>query len=236
MSVLKDTKQALLPYYTVLFNIILETGIIPFGWKHAIFRPIFKKGDPSLINNYRPISNLSSLSKLFERIILDILKKLNSEIDGLNQHGFRPHHSTLMAALEIQTILADFLDQKKEVGIYSVDLSAAFDLVDVNFFNCMCQKGEMNPWIRRILVNFLLNRSSSVKIGLSTSCPFKLSVGCAQGSTLGPKIFNIYVSDLIEMEKDSIKIVSYADDSYVIVAADNRQALIDIMTTQLLSH
>jgi len=116
MSVLKDSAQVMIPLLTKLFNCILKTGIIPYGWKRALVRPVFKKGDPSDIKNYRPISNLSSISKLFERVLLNRLNILYPAIDGINQHGFRANHSTISASLEIQHHLSYFLDKGLSVG------------------------------------------------------------------------------------------------------------------------
>ena len=227
MSIIKDCKQVLSPHLTSLFNRVLCTGMIPLSWKKAIVRPILKKGDPSDINNYRPISNLSSISKVFEKVILQRLDSLFPDLDGLNQHGFRKCHNTTTAALEIQHALSSSADNKFETGIYSIDLSAAFDLINPRTFYDVCTNLALDPWIMRILVNFICNRSAYVTIGQSNSLPFKLQLGCAQGSTLGPKIFNLYVSQLIRLEQsEGARVVSYADDSYVILSSDTRCTLL----------
>jgi len=82
------------------------------------------------------------------------------------------------------------------VKVYSLNQSAAFDFADVYVFNTICNRLSMNPWIQRVLVNFMLIKSAYVSIGQSNSPNLDLKVGCAQGSTLGQKIFNIYVSEL----------------------------------------
>jgi len=195
-----------------------------------------KKGDPTDVSNYRPISNLSSISKIFERVILNKLNILYPEIDSVSQHGFRSHHSTTTAALEVQHYLSKSLDSGYHTAIYSVDLSAAFDLVDVNVFDQICSKLKLNPYIHRVLVNFLRNRSAFVSVNSENSYPFKLSVVCAQGSTLGPKIFNMYVSDLIKIEDENTKVVSYADDSYVIISETTRERLLRAIEVKLVHH
>ena len=103
-------------------------------------KPIFKKGDKTKIENYRPISNLNSMSKVFERCVLNRVDKIAPNCDGDNQHGFRSYHSTTTATLEVQDCLAASLDDNKPCLIYSVDLSAAFDLVRPGIFVKKAQK------------------------------------------------------------------------------------------------
>jgi len=84
-----------------LFNRIACDGAVPKGWKTAKLKPIFKKGDPSKIENYRPISNLNSISKAYER---SLLNRLPLDAEGLNQHGFKQNHSTVTAALKMSSV------------------------------------------------------------------------------------------------------------------------------------
>lgn len=115
-------------------------------------------------------------------------------------------------------------------------MGAAFDLVDVKVFDGVLHRLNIDPWLRRILVDFLLDRSAFVKLGEHQSEPFSLDVGCAQGSTLGPKIFNIYVSELLQIETEGSRIVSYADDSYVIVSASNKELMLAKLKLLLKNH
>jgi hypothetical protein len=82
-----------------LFNRILNEGSIPDIWKKAIVTPVHKKGALDVVDNYRPVSGLCSLSKLFERCILELMN--TDEIEGEHQHGFRENRSTITAMLEI---------------------------------------------------------------------------------------------------------------------------------------
>jgi hypothetical protein len=132
MLILKSGYQVLKPFLLCLFERIVAAGQIPKVWKIARIKPIHKKGDKHCIENYRPISNLNSVSKIFERCILNRVNKL--ETDGWNQHGFKANHSTTTAALEIQDRLAHYLDSGLKCVLYSVDLSAAFDLIRPGMF------------------------------------------------------------------------------------------------------
>jgi hypothetical protein len=96
--------------------------------------PVFKKGNKNKIENYRPISNLCSTSKIFEKLILRqiLLIQENSKIDftGNEQHGFKKAKSTSTAGLIIQSIISRAVDTNHYALMASIDLTAAFDLVD----------------------------------------------------------------------------------------------------------
>jgi len=127
MKVIKDLAIQLPGLFALLFNSCCEMGI-PEDWKVAIVKPLHKSGPKDLVTNYRPISNLNSVSKLFEKVILGRLDGLG-ELDGKFQHGFKKNRSTTTAMIELQDYISTELDKGKIVGTYSIDLSAAFDLL-----------------------------------------------------------------------------------------------------------
>jgi len=126
MKVIKDLGVSFPEIFLKLFNTAASSGM-PAAWKTAIVTPLHKKGDKKSVTQYRPISNLCSCSKLFEKMILFRLNALG-ELDGRFQHGFKANRSTTTAMLEIQDYVADELDRNNTVGMYSIDLTAAFDL------------------------------------------------------------------------------------------------------------
>ena len=215
-----------------LFKQITRSGKIPTIWKLARLKPILKKGDSSKVENYRPISNLNSISKLFERCLLNRISHL--DIDGPNQHGFLPCHSTTTAAIELQNTLAGALDLNKHCLVYSMDLSAAFDLIRPGIFvekACSVIKDTGIVWL---IHDFITNRKAFVELDSVASCVFSLDVGCPQGSTLGPKVFNIYCNDLYKHV--NAHLVSYADDSYVTVTGSNIEELKERSTCVMTKH
>jgi hypothetical protein len=233
MLVLKGCYNFIRPIIKKLFDIVVDVGRIPKIWKLARLKPIHKKGDKTKVINYRPISNLCSISKIFERCILNQISE--TETDGEHQHGFRPGHSTSTAMVEVQSILANELDANKTCLIYSVDLSAAFDLVRPGVFVKKALKVLKEKGLVWLMLDFITERKAFVEVGNSTSMIFKLDVGCPQGSTLGPKIFNIYCHDLVETIKHGT-ITSYADDSYVIVSESDVGNLQEKAQLQLETH
>jgi len=113
-----------------LFNNIMDSGKVPKAWKVSKIIPIHKKGAKNQVSNYRPVSNISSLSKVFERCMIDRLKETNGDILLCeHQHAFRKGSSTVTAGLTIQDYIAGELDNNKIVLAYSADLTAAFDLL-----------------------------------------------------------------------------------------------------------
>jgi len=214
MLVLKCSQEVLMRHLSSLFNLIIAQCKIPEAWKTARLKPIFKKGDRGVISNYRPISNLNSISKVFERCLLN---RIPADIDGKNQHGFRASHSTITAGLEIQSTLANLLDHKKPCIIYSTDLSAAFDLIRPGIFHQKAKRVIGEP-MADMIHEFITERKGYVEVEGERSYVFNFPAGCPQGSTLGPRVFNIYCCDLNSViESDCSTITTYADDSYVVV-------------------
>jgi hypothetical protein len=144
-----------------------------------------KKGSLHDINNFRPISNLNTVSKIYEKLLLTELERESNGLEGATQHGFRKNHSTITALLELQSFIAKKLDKSCIVVVYSVDLSAAFDLLRYDTFDDLVGP-FLSDGLRFALLDFLSNRSLIVHVGKESSSSHKIDVGCVQGSTLGP--------------------------------------------------
>jgi len=212
MKVIKDLAIYLPDVFATLFNSCCELGI-PADWMVAIVKPLHKSGPKDQVSNYRPISNLNSVSKLFEKTILGRLDDLG-ELDGKFQHGFKKNRSTTTAMIELQDFISTELDKGKIVGTYSIDLSAAFDLLRPNMFHQMMQN-KIPCNLLQVLMDFLSDRSFKVSIDGSKSITKNLSVGCVQGSILGPRLFTLYLGELERCLPMNTHIVSYADDTYI---------------------
>ena len=129
---IKYTLQQMLPIYTNLFNIILQTGIIPEQWVQGMIKPIYKnKGDPLNPENYRPITLLSCLGKLFTSIINERLNLFLNENNILleNQAGFRKNYSTNDHIFVLYSLIEILKQRKKKLYCAFIDFSKAFDSV-----------------------------------------------------------------------------------------------------------
>jgi len=219
--------EILAPKITALFNYISLTETFPTSWKVAKIIPTHKRGDNSKVENYRPISNICSLAKVFEKLILQSLQaeqEMSSHnLFGDNQHGFVKGRSTITAALTLQEKIAFYIDERrKKVAVTAVDMSAAFDLLDKRLLRKrMTQQGYPHQTIN-LIYEWLSDRLAYVQLNLSCSNVFSIRKGCIQGSVLGPTLFSILMSPL---EKVHTEIVSYADDNYIIHIADNHEEL-----------
>ena len=199
---------------TLIINQSLTTGIFPDKLKIAKVTPVFKKCDKKIINNYRPISVLPVISKVFETVIFDQLTEYFTinNLFSSQQYGFRKNASTELAALElIDRLLTQLHDFKIPINFY-MDLSKAFDSLN---HNILLQKltyyGIRNSAIT-LLKSYLSNRKQYVQIDDVSSSMLSINTGVPQGSIVGPLLFNILINDII-MSSDKFNFILYADDT-----------------------
>jgi len=150
-------------------------------------------------------------------------------------HGFKKNRSTATAMIELQDFVASSLDQGKIVGTYSLDLSAAFDLLrpDV-FYNNL--NGLIPESLLNLLMDFMSGRSFMVQVGSKKSSLKKLKVGCVQGSILGPRLFTLYMRSLPVIIGEDIHLIAYADDTYVSVASKSLDEIKTKLETTMTKH
>jgi len=231
MKIVKDTSTSIKNQLVQLMNKVVKHGM-PESWRLAAVRPLHKKGLKTDVNNYRPVSNLQSISKLYEKMLLDKIDTELPEIEGVHQHGFRKGRSTVTALLELQNEIVQNLDKDRKVGTYSIDMTAAFDLLRPDIFH----KLDLPQSIMNTLMDFLSNRKMKVIYSSNSSMERNLNVGCVQGSVLGPKLFAIYCKDLLQKILPYGHLTSYADDSYVTINAETNQDLKTKIETSLEIH
>jgi exonuclease III len=199
---------------TLIANQMINTGIFPDRLKLAKITPIFKKGDPHECGNYRPISILPTISKVFEKIILS---QLNNYFDINNlhfnsQYGFRKKRSTELAALELIDTLSLKMDQNKTPISIFLDLSKAFDSLHHNILLTKLKHYGITQNSLTLITNYLSNRQQYTHINGSSSHKKTLTTGVPQGSILGPFLFLIYVNDFNRCTKH-FSMIHYADDT-----------------------
>lgn len=201
---------------THIFNLSMSSMQIPKIWKSAFVTPLFKGGDPTILNNYRPISKLCILSKMFESLINNQLKDfLNSNNILCNfQSGFRKGHSTTTATLKVINDISTALDNKQHCAALFVDLSKAFDSVN----HILLKKRLINIGLSKnavgLIFNYLSDRSQCTKSDGMCSKILPLAKGVPQGSVLGPLLFTIYVNN-VGQELIDTKYHFYADDMVI---------------------
>jgi len=225
--VLKICAVHIAPVVAYLINTSFERGQFPHQLKVAKIVPIFKKGDKTDQNNYRPISILPIISKVFEKCfasrLLDFFKSHN--LLTPSQFGFLPGSSTVDAIYSfLNTIKGDLDVGMKPLGIF-FDFSKAFDTVD---FSRLLGKlyrygvrGKPYEWIK----SYLSDRSQIVALSTGhKSLPSSTECGVPQGSILGPLLFLIYANDLAKF-MGNVKVCQYADDTSVSISSQTLSEL-----------
>ena len=211
---------------TNIVNKCFFEGSFPGSEKHALIRPLLKKPglDAENKSNYRPISNLSFLSKVLERAMLDQLLPVlqsNGIIPSI-QSAYRQHHSTETALTRIHNDLVENTCEGMSSLLVLLDLSAAFDTVDHDLLLQDLYNSGICDTALALFRSYLSHRTQSVVVNESTSHSIPLLYGVPQGSVLGPVLFTIYTSSLSSLlDAHGVLHHFYADDTQVYVKIEN---------------
>ncbi|KAK3567474.1 hypothetical protein QTP86_019979, partial [Hemibagrus guttatus] len=220
-AMLQTISPDLLPFITTVINGSLTSGHVPTVFKKARVIPILKKPalDPSDISNYRPVSLLSFLSKILERVVCNQLSDylMQNNLHDPNQSGFKAAHSTETALLAVTEKLHAARSAKLSSVLILLDLSAAFDAVNhktlLSTLRSLGICGTAWEWF----ASYLDGRSYQVTWKGLTSAPRRLSTGVPQGSVLGPLLFSLYTHSLGKViSSHGFSYHCYADDTQLI--------------------
>ncbi|KAK3545874.1 hypothetical protein QTP70_016449 [Hemibagrus guttatus] len=220
-AMLQTISPDLLPFITTVINGSLTSGHVPTAFKKARVIPILKKPalDTSDISNYRPVSLLSFLSKILERVVCNQLSDylMQNNLHDPNQSGFKAAHSTETALLAVTEKLHSARSAKLSSVLILLDLSAAFDTVNhktlLSTLRSLGICGTAWEWF----ASYLDGRSYQVTWKGLTSAPCRLSTGVPQGSVLGPLLFSLYTHSLGKViSSHGFSYHCYADDTQLI--------------------
>lgn len=246
---IKTTKDVLCPLYEKLFNKILDTGVFPNEWLVGIIIPLYKnKGNTDDCNNYRGITLLSCMGKLFTSILNERLKDYSETFAVINENqaGFRAGYSTLDHMFVLKCIIDLYKWKKKKLFCLFVDYSKAFDMVWREGLWCKLVKSNITGKILNVIKSMYENIKSCVMLKQELSDTFLCNVGVRQGENLSPMLFAYYVNDIEEALLDqNCKYINFNDDfinSYIrvfvlmyaddtVIMSDNEDEMKQILTS-----
>ena len=217
-----------------LFNESIRDGIFPDSLKIARIVPIHKQGSRSLVNNYRPISVLPFVAKIFEKLVCTRLNSFLAKANVFCRHqfGFRKGVSTSDAIVEfLDQVYGAINDSEIFVTVF-LDFKKAFDTVDhLILLQKLCASGIRGTpynWFR----SYLSNRPQYVTINGEKSAQTYMNMGVPQGSVLGPVLFLIYINDMFK-SVSRVQLVHFADDATAFFSDKDLATLVKIINDEL---
>lgn len=221
--VLKACRETLSTSLATMFNLSMSQGKVPNEWKKGFIVPIHKKGEKHLVQNYRPVSLLSSVSKIMERCVADYIFDCISARLHVLQHGFMKNRSSSTQLLKVYNTIGSVLDAGGQVDVIFLDFTKAFDSVS---HACLLYKLQyvfgFDERLLKWFESYLSNRSQCVIIEGERSDWKPVTSGVPQGSILGPLLFLLFINDMPDVIVSST-VALFADDCKVFKVIRNER-------------
>jgi len=229
----KNASATLRKLIVKIINESIQTGIYPTSLKQAIVRPIYKGGAHKNPANYRPIAILSVIDKIFERYIdINLSNYLNKyEIIDSRQFAYQKGKGVDNLFADLSDYVNTNLSKKEHTLALFLDMSKAFDVLDHDLLLKKLEHIGIRGSLLSLFSTYLKDRSFSIKVDGKHSKFYKAESGVPQGSILGPKLFLIYLNDLLKHLK-GVKILIFADDILILCSSSDLKNCVEILQSQ----
>lgn len=227
-----------------IVNNCFANGIFPSNCKHALVTPLFKGGDKSQPGNWRPISCVTTLSKIIEKCMKTRLMNflISTGFFSENQFGFLPERGTQDAVMSLTSRVYSSLNKSKLALVLFLDLRKAFDVLSHKILLEKIKKIGIRGLVFDLIKSYLSGRTQSVRItspeGVTTlSEPEHITHGVPQGTVLGPLLFLIHVNSLCNAKVEG-SVFSYADDTAIFIEGESWEMVFKTaeITLKLIKH
>ena len=234
VQIFKSVRNIVSAPLAKIINSSFSKGVFPEVLKSAKITPIFKKEDKKQYTNYRPISSLPFISKVYERCMANRLISFFEKFKLFSdkQFGFLKKRSTQDAVFDFTESIYDAIDSLNHNISILVDLKAAFDTVNHEILLKKLERYGVRGHSLQWFDSYLTDRKFRVRIGNSFSDEQTLNIGIPQGSILGPILFIIYNNDLPQVSS-ILKTTLFADDTNFSLTHKDYDSMVGLLNTEL---
>jgi len=230
---LKKEKRQFSKLLLNLINQTLLSNRFPSALKIAKIIPVFKKGDKTNLNNYRPIALLPVLSKIIEKLLNEQIEtklKEHNIIDD-NQYGFRAGHSTEDAVVKFIDHIERMKKTKRHIVSIHIDVSKAFDSCNHEILKNKLRKIGLQGDSLELMSTYMKDRVQELWIEQKCGGRFVINIGVGQGTVLGPTLFKIYIMDMYLCT--NLFSIRFADDTNFVGCGDNKEETEQLVNEEL---